>query len=128
MHDTPESMLLQAAESIGKLKDVGHRFKPEMDPVSAGKWLSRCLNDEHAQRLNYGQELLLWRMACQAGEHEAFRAYAAAIGYRIEPIDQAGELLATLRRAEAMAERAGELTREAKARMQAAGLKLEGMA
>ena len=122
---TPETCLSLAVEAAGTLVQVGHTVRPDLAPTDAGKWLARCLSEDHAQRLNYGQERLLYRLACKQGEHEGFRAYAESIGYRIEPIDRDGELMAMANRAAAMAERANELSLEVQARMKAAGLNLE---
>lgn len=124
-HETPENCLILAVESIGTPKTVGSRMRPEMQPQDAGKWLTRCLSDEHKQRLNYGQVRLLYKWNCEAGQHEAFRRFAESIGYRIEPIDRSAEIIALQQRAERSAIEAGELTERAKALMQAVGLKVE---
>lgn len=108
-NESPESCMETAIEALGGFKAVGHMLRPEMSPPDAGKWLSRCINDDHAQRVNYSQETLLWRTACQKGQHDGFAAYAASIGYRIEPIDRSAEIVALSTRAEEHANRAGEL-------------------
>lgn len=123
--ETPESCLEMAVEAIGSMKVAGHMLRPEMAPGDAGKWLARCLRDGHKQRLNYKQEALLYRRACESGQHEGFAAYAASIGYRVEPIDRSAEIIALTSRAEQRAREAGELTEQAKALMAHAGLKVE---
>lgn len=125
MIETPENCLLQAVESLGGFKLAGHKLRPELSPVDAGKWLARCLNDDHAQRLNYAQVALVFRAACERGHHDGFRAYAEAVGYRIEPLDRTAEIVALTSRAEEHAAKAGELTAEVKALMAAAGLNVE---
>lgn len=125
LHELPEDCLTRAVEAAGGNKVVGHRLRPELSPPDAAKWLSRCLSDGHAQRLNYAQERLIYRLACQQGDHDGFRAYAASIGYRIEPIDQRAEVMALAERATKLAEQSSALSAEAMARMRAAGLKLE---
>lgn len=124
LHDLPEDCLTRAVEAAGGNKVVGHRLRPELSPTDAGKWLARCLSDGHAQRLNYGQERLIYRLSCEQGEHAGFRAYAESIGYRIEPIDQRAEAMALAERAAKLAEQSSALSTEALARMQAAGLKV----
>lgn len=122
MKPSPEDCLETAIESAGGNKHVGAMLRPELDPVDAGKWLARCLNPDHQQRLNYAQEQLIYALACRQGEHEGFRAYAASIGYSIQPIDITGEVQALAARAERLAKQSAELSAEAIARMQAAGI------
>lgn len=123
----PEDCLQLAIDAAGGNKIVGAILRPEMDPVDAGKWLARCLDANHKQRLNYAQERLIYGLACNHGAHEGFAAYAEAIGYRIEPIDRTAEIIALQQQAERRALEAGQLTEKAKALMQAVGLKVEGM-
>lgn len=126
LRHAPEDCLTLAVEAAGGNKVVGHHLRPEMTPNEAGKWLSRCLSDQHAQRLNYAQERLIYALACQRGEHDGFRAYAASIGYRIEPVDVRAEVQALAERAQKLAEQSSALSAEALARMKAANLKVEG--
>lgn len=114
-----------AVEALGGSKDAGHLLRPELSPIDAGKWLSRCLNGGHKQRLNYSQEALLYRLACRKGMHEAFTAYAESVGYRVEPIDRSAEIVALTSRAEEHAKEAGELAERVRSLMQKAGLKVE---
>lgn len=122
----PETCLEMAVEAIGGPKKAGHMLRPEMTPDDAGKWLNRCLNGGHKQRLNYRQEALLYREACRRAGHEGFIAYAESIGYRVEPIDRSAEIAALSARAEDHANRAGELAAEVRALMHHVGLKVEG--
>lgn len=127
LYITPEECLTAAAESVGTMQQVGHTMRPDKCPKEAGRWLAHCLDPDHAQRLNYGQEQLVYRLACERGEHDGFRAYAESIGYRIEPIDRQAEIKALLTRAEAASQKSAELSTEAMARMKAAGLNLESV-
>lgn len=122
---TPETCLELAVEALGGAKKAGFMLRPELTPLEAGKWLARCLNDGHKQRLNYKQEALLYRLACEKAQHEAFKAYAESIGYRAEPLDRSAEIVALTSRAEEHAAKAGELAAEVKALMHAAHLKVE---
>jgi len=122
----PEDCLQIAIDAAGGNKIVGAKLRPEMDPIDAGKWLSRCLDPAHKQRLNYAQERLVYALACIEGEHEGFRAYAASIGYQVQAIDVSAEVQALATRAERLARQSAELSAEAMARMRAAGLKVEG--
>lgn len=54
MADTPETCLQQAVESLGGFKLAGHKLRPELSPVDAGKWLSRCVDEDHAQMAHVG--------------------------------------------------------------------------
>lgn len=122
MKPDPEDCMQAAIDAAGGNKIVGAILRPEMDPVDAGKWLARCLNPDHQQRLNYAQEQLIYTLACRQGEHEGFRAYAASIGYQVQPIDVSGEVRALAARAELLAKQSAELSAEAFARMKAAGI------
>src|SRR3546814_11106579 len=87
-----------------------------MNPIEAGKWLARCLDPAHKQRLNYAQERLVYALACREGEHEGFRAYAASIGYQVQAIDVSAEVQALAWRAERLAKESAELAARGKAR------------
>lgn len=124
LHKLPEDCLQAAVDAAGGNKVVGHKLRPELSPVEAGKWLARCLGD-HAQRLNYAQEQLIYRLACDAGDHAGFRAYAESIGYGVEPLDREAEIRAIARQAEAHAAKATSLSAEVQARMRAAHIRLD---
>lgn len=124
---SPENCLQLAIDAAGGNKVVGHKMRPELSPVDAGKWLARCLGD-HKQRLNYSQERLVYRLACERGEHEGFAAYAASIGYHITPIDRRAEIQALALRAEQLAKQSSDLSAEAMARMKAANINMEAVA
>lgn len=128
LHKLPEDCLQVAVDAAGGNKEVGHRLRPELSPVEAGKWLARCLSDQHAQRLNYAQEQLIYRLACDKGEHDGFVAYAESIGYRVEALDREAEIRALARQAEQHAARATSLSAEVQARMKAMNVKLEDVA
>lgn len=118
----PEDCLQTAIDAAGGNKIVGAKLRPEMDPIEAGKWLSRCLDPAHKQRLNYAQERLVYALACRQGEHEGFRAYAASIGYQVQAIDVSAEVQALAERAERLAKQSADLSAEAMSRMKAAGI------
>lgn len=128
IHQRAEDCLELAVEAAGGNKVVGHALRPEMSPGDAGKWLARCLSEHHQQRLNYGQEQLIYRLACQQGEHAGFRAYAESIGYRAEPLDHHAEALALAMRAEKLAQQSADLSAEAMARMRAANINVDALA
>lgn len=123
MKPEPEDCMQEAIDAVGGNKVVGSILRPELDAVEAGKWLSRCLNPDHQQRLNYAQESLIYALACKHGQHEGFRMYAASIGYQIQPIDISAEVQALASRAEMLAKQSAQLSAEAMARMEAAGIK-----
>lgn len=124
--NTPEGALRAAVDAVGTLQQVAVRLRPEMerDPDNAGRWLASCLKTARKHKLSYAQQVLVFRWAAEAGEHEAFRAFAGLVGYRAEPFDPKAEIKALLRQSEAASQRAAELSQEALARMQAAGLKV----
>src|SRR3546814_4426139 len=51
----PEDCLQAAIDAAGGNKIVGAKLRPEMNPIEAGKWLARCLDPAHKQRLNYAR-------------------------------------------------------------------------
>ena len=123
----PEDCLQTAIDAAGGNKIIGAKLRPEMDPIEAGKWLARCLDPAHKQRLNYAQERLVYALACREGEHEGFRAYAASIGYQVQAIDVSAEVQALAERAERLAKQSADLSAEAIARMKAHGLNVDAL-
>src|SRR3546814_12844847 len=82
----PGDCLQAAIDAAGGNKIVGAKLRPEMNPIEAGKWLARCLDPAHQQRLNYAQERLVYALACREGEHAGFRAHAASTGYQLQAL------------------------------------------
>src|SRR3546814_14825383 len=97
-----------------------------MNPIEAGKWLARCLDPAHKQRLNYAQERLVYALACREGEHAGFRAYAASIGYQVQAIDVSAQVQALASPPQRPAKQSADLSAEAMPRMRAARLYVAG--
>lgn len=125
--NTPEAALQAAVDAIGTLQQVACRLRPELErqPDEAGRWLASCLDPDRKHKLSYSQIVLLFRWAAETGDHRGFRAMAELTGYRAEPFDPQAEIKALLKQSEIASQRAAELSAEALARMQAAGLKVE---
>lgn len=120
-----EDALAIAVDSVGTLQQVGHRLRPELSPPDAGRWLAHCLDTTRRERLSYAQQRLVFAWACEAGQHEGFRAYADSIGYRIEPLNLEAEIMAKAARAERLAAESGELSAQVQELMRKSGRKLE---
>lgn len=125
-----------AVTALGGAKKVGPRLRPETK--DARGWLLNCLNRDHAFKLDPEQVALILRWACDAGYHDAKHWIDADSGYQPSvPTALQSQLAAALNQAQADRRRAEESESTLReiasnprllATMQAAGLKVEGMA
>jgi hypothetical protein len=122
---TPEQAIRAAVDSLGGLQSVGHRLRPELDPILAGQWLAHCLDAERREKLAFEQIVWIFSTAKLAGKHAGFEQLAEACGYRVTAvIDPKDELADLVRRSESALRQAAELSEEALARAAAMHLKV----
>lgn len=127
MYDTPEEVLRACVDRLGGAKAVGCRMKPEIAdrPDVAARWVLDRLNDERRERFSLLQAVTLLRWAGMAGWHEGMAHWNRLCGYGPStPLAPEAEM------AELQHRLADTLTAQRKlfAQMQAAGLKVEGLA
>lgn len=123
---TPEEALRASVDALGGLQKVGHRLRPEIDPILAGQWLAHCVDPERREKLTLAQIVWIFREAKAAGAHVGFESLAQLLGYRITAVVDEREQLADLaRKAQAAAHEATTLSAEVLARMQHANLKVD---
>ena len=131
---TPEEALRASVDALGGLQEIGHEFKPEYEPGSAGQWLSHCLTAGCRDKLSLAQIVYIFRKSQAIGEHVGFEAFAAICGYTATPIAADAELVEAVKRAEAAKREAIEAARDLEmlsdnprllSIMKAAGLKVE---
>jgi len=133
---TPEEALRISVDALGGLQPIGAelRHESEMDPISAGQWLSHCLIPTKSDKLSLRQVVWIFRKAHNLGEHEGFATFAAACGYTVTPIAPAAELAELKKQADAAVHAAQAAAQDLEllinnpqllARMRAAGLKVE---
>ena len=70
-----------AVESAGGTKEVGSRFKPEMGPIDAGKWIKRCVNPGHKDQLYARHYIRTLLGARYRNNHDAMNALLKFCGY-----------------------------------------------
>lgn len=92
-----------AVQSAGTPKDVGHKFKPDMDPEDAGKWIKRCVNPSHKDQLYATHYIRILMGARYKGNHEAMNALLAFCGYVPNATPQSAENVKQACLAEVMA-------------------------
>lgn len=127
MYDTPEEVLRACVDRLGGAKSVGCRMKPEMAdrPDMAARWVLDRLNDERRERLTLQQVVLILRWAGAAGWHEGMAHWSRLCGYGPSaPLAPAAEVAELQRQLDDSIQRQRRLF----AQMQAAGLKVEGVA
>lgn len=134
---SPEEALRASVDALGGLQEVGHDFKPEIDPALAGQWLSHCLTAAKRDKLSLQQIVHIFRSAHGKGEHDGFAVFAKLCGYQVTPVGFDAELADAIKRAQSAAEEARSATQhleslsenpELLARMKAAGLKVGELA
>lgn len=97
--EDPDDALRECARSMGGLQRTGSVLRPELDPITAGRWLGDCLNPSKREKLDLRQILLILREARKVGCHAAMNYIARDAGYAqprpVEPEDEAAELQRT---------------------------------
>lgn len=123
---TTEAALRSAVDALGGLQVVGHRLRPEIDPILAGQWLAHCLDPERREKLAFEQVAWIFAQAKLAGAHAGFAQLAEVCGYRVTAVlDPKDELADLVRRAESALRHGTELSAEALARANAMHLKVD---
>lgn len=85
-HETVFDAIGSAIQSLGGAKKVAGILWPSMKPESAYTRLRHCLSDEHPEKLEINEVLLIARHAKAIGEHSIMNFLAADLGYEIEPL------------------------------------------
>jgi hypothetical protein len=109
---TPEEALRASVDALGGLQEIGHEFKPEYEPGSAGQWLSHCLTAGCRDKLSLAQIVHIFRKAQSVGEHSGFEVFAAICGYTAAPIATDTQLVDAVKRAEAAKREAIDAARD----------------
>ena len=73
--------LTDCVRAMGGAKSVGHRMRPEKDPVDAGRWLLDCLNADRNEKLSLEQVLWLLVEARKVGCHTGASYLMRTAGY-----------------------------------------------
>lgn len=80
-----EDEILQLVEHgvicAGGPKEVGHRLKPKTDPEEAGKWINRCTNPKHKDKLDATHYIRTLLGARFKGNHSAMNELLDFCGY-----------------------------------------------
>ena len=66
-----EDALDSLIEQLGGKQKVGHRLRPDKDPIEAGRWLANCLNKAKRDKLDVIDVIRLLRAGQMHGYHEA---------------------------------------------------------
>lgn len=130
-----DEALRTAVEALGGLKEVGHLLRPDIDPVSAGQWLSHCLSQGKRDKLASTQIDYIFDHAAQIGAHEALQGWCRGrgAGYTAAPTAPAVALAEAQQRALAAKQEAEQAAQDIQqlidnprlfATMRAAGLKV----
>lgn len=91
-YEGPEDALRAAVQALGGAKKVGHALWPDKSVDSAARLLLDCLNPSRAEKLDCSQQLLIFKLAKDAGFHAPFAWFANEIGYDVKPITKAEEM------------------------------------
>lgn len=91
-YEGPEDALRAAVQALGGAKKVGPMLWPDKSVDNAGRLLLDCLNPSRAEKLDFGQTMLIFKMAKEAGVHSAFAWFAGEIGYDVKPVTKAEEV------------------------------------
>jgi hypothetical protein len=109
---SPEEALRASVDALGGLQEVGHAFKPDIDPALAGQWLSHCLTASKRDKLSLSQIVHIFRNAHHTGEHDGFAVFALLCGYQVQAVGTDAELAAAQHRAVAAVREAQDAARD----------------
>lgn len=90
--DCPEDALKSAIQSLGGAKKVGALIWPDKTMDAASRLLLDCVNPSRPEKLDIGQNMMIFKMARDAGFHAAFNWFANDCGYCAKPIVKAEEI------------------------------------
>lgn len=79
--DEIATLIEHAVIAAGGPKEVGHHLKPDFDPEEAGKWVNRCTNPKHKDKLGENGYIRTLVGARYKGNHDAMNALLAYCGY-----------------------------------------------
>lgn len=95
-HEDINGALGHVISALGGNKRVGVALWPSLSADAAGKKVSNCLNNEHAQQFHPQDILWILRQAKQSGVHSAMAYINSECGYAppmpVDPVDEAAEL------------------------------------
>jgi hypothetical protein len=95
-YESINDALRDLVATLGGLKPVGARLRPELGADHAGRWLSDCLNADRREHLTPEQVMFLLIEGRKAGLHGAMTWLASECGYSapapLEPQDERAEL------------------------------------
>lgn len=77
-----EDVLDSLVEKLGGKQKVGHRLRPDKDPIEAGRWLANCLNKGKRDKLDVIDVIRLLRAGQMHGCHEAKHYLDYITGYQ----------------------------------------------
>lgn len=80
-HDDVWEAVRAVVAALGGAKAVGSRMRPELPADDAGRWLSKCLDRDRAEKLDLDQLLLILKWGREADCHVAMHFIAEAAGY-----------------------------------------------
>lgn len=103
-HEDFREALRHAINALGGPKKVGSEINPALTPDRARTWLSNCLDENRAEKLDLEQVVMILAMARKAGVHSAFAFLAGECGYEaprtVEPEDERDALMRDFIRAQ----------------------------
>lgn len=91
-YECPEDALKAAVQALGGAKAVGSKLWPDKSADTAGRLLSDCLNPFRSEKLELSQLMMIFRMAHEAGVHEAMLWICANSGYEARAVTRAEEV------------------------------------
>lgn len=91
-YEGPEDALRAGVQALGGAKKVGPMLWPDKSVDNAGRLLLDCLNPSRAEKLDFSQTLLVFKLAKDAGFHAPFAWFANEVGYDVKPITKAEEV------------------------------------
>ena len=100
---TPDAALRMACDAIGEPSEVAVLLDPVKwgaEPDAGGRWVCHCLDPDHRAKFSLRQVGHIFRLACEAGEHDGFAELARQCGYAITPIAPKAQLAEALRAAQ----------------------------
>lgn len=112
---TPEAALRMASDAVGEPSEVSvllDKVKWGAEPDAGGRWLSHCLDPDRRAKLSLRQVHHIFRLACEAGEHEGFAEFARLCGYSVQAIAPEAQLAEALKAAEAARRDAEQTARD----------------
>lgn len=96
-HEDFREALKHVINAMGGPKKVGSEINPALTPDRARSWLSNCLDENRAEKLDLEQVVMILAMARKAGVHSAFAFLAGECGYEaprtVEPEDERDALM-----------------------------------